>query len=231
MGRETAPAPTAGERRVYRSGKKMPCLHPGCGGDGSASGRSLRPAPRVPASASIRQGSLCSLARLFCPIFRAPGHAYLVAMIEIQSSMPVSSAATPLDKPKRDVFRAMWRGARGRCPSCGQGRLFERYLKVADNCPHCGEALHHQRADDAPPYFTIFVVGHVILPLMLAFEAAFRPEAWVHVLLWGPLTIGLSLLLLPMIKGAVVGLQWANYMHGFDPEAEESALGPLPKVA
>jgi uncharacterized protein (DUF983 family) len=147
-------------------------------------------------------------------------------MIDIETNMPLS-AELPADKPERPVFQAMLRGAVGKCPACGEGRLFERYLKVADSCPHCGEALHHHRADDAPPYFTIFAVGHIILPLMLAVEVAFKPELWVHVLIWGPLTIGLCMGLLGVIKGAVVGLQWALYMHGFDPDGEEHALGPL----
>jgi uncharacterized protein (DUF983 family) len=142
-----------------------------------------------------------------------------MGMIEIQSDLL-------LDKPKRSVFPAMLRGAGGKCPSCGQGRLYGRYLKVADECAQCGEALHHQRADDAPPYFTIVVVGHVILPLVLAVEAALRPAAWVHMLIWGPATIALSLALLPAIKGAIVGLQWALYMHGFDPDDAEHLLAP-----
>lgn len=87
------------------------------------------------------------------------------------------------------------------------------------SCAACGEELHHHRADDAPPYFTIFVVGHVILPIALAVEMALVPSMWVHVALWTPLIIGMSLLLLPPIKGALIGLQWANYMHGFDPNA------------
>jgi len=115
----------------------------------------------------------------------------------------------------------MWRGARGLCPRCGKGRLFERYLKVADQCPHCREALHHHRADDAPPYFTIFAAGHIIVPLMLAFEVAFHPALWAHMLVWVPTTIALCLTLLPVIKGAIVGLQWALYMHGFDPQADD----------
>ena len=149
-------------------------------------------------------------------------------MIEMSSNPPLQDNALAVDKPKRGVFTAMRRGARGRCPSCGQGRLFSRYLKVADHCAHCAEALHHQRADDAPPYFTIFVAGHVIVPLMLAFEVAFTPALWVHMLVWGPATIALCLALLPVIKGAIVGLQWALYMHGFDPQAEDdSDLEPV----
>jgi len=142
-------------------------------------------------------------------------------MIEISSDLPLHDAPLDGDKPKRDVFPAMWRGARGLCPRCGKGRLFERYLKVADQCPHCREALHHHRADDAPPYFTIFLAGHIIVPLMLAFEVAFHPALWVHMLVWVPTTIALCLTLLPVIKGAIVGLQWALYMHGFDPQADD----------
>lgn len=147
----------------------------------------------------------------------------------IPTAQRITATALPAAKPKRGVFQAMLTGARGRCPSCGQGRLFERYLKVADHCPHCGEALHHHRADDAPPYFTIFAVGHIIVPLLLAVEVAYTPDMWVHALLWLPSTLALCLTMLPAIKGAIVGLQWALYMHGFDPdaEAEPGALGPL----
>jgi uncharacterized protein (DUF983 family) len=127
------------------------------------------------------------------------------------------------NKPDRNVFRAMLRGFRGKCPSCGSGRLFTRYLKVTDTCPACGEALHHHRADDAPPYFTIFIAGHILVPLILAFETLAKPPLWLHAAIGAPVTIGLCLALLPMVKGAIVGLQWALYMHGFDPDAPDDA--------
>ncbi len=149
-------------------------------------------------------------------------------MTEISPYAGYSGPPLPLDKPKRAVFSAMLRGARGQCPSCGTGRLFERYLKVADYCPHCSEALHHHRADDAPPYFTILLVGHLVVPLLLTLEIALRPPLWLHALIWVPLTIALCLALLPIIKGAIVGLQWALYMHGFDPDEADSTLAPLP---
>jgi len=145
-------------------------------------------------------------------------------MRELNPVQSSSDAPVQGERPKRDVFPAMWRGARGRCPSCGEGPLFERYLKFADHCPHCGEALHHQRADDAPPYFTILIAGHLIVPLLLYMEAALRPAIWVHMLVWGPASIAVCLLLLPIVKGAIVGLQWANYMHGFDPAEEDTAF-------
>jgi uncharacterized protein (DUF983 family) len=99
--------------------------------------------------------------------------------------------------------------------------MFRRYLKVADQCPSCGEALHHHRADDAPPYFTIAIVGHVVVGLLLAVEIAYRPPLWLHAAIWLPLTVILALILLPPIKGALVGLQWALLMHGFDPEHKD----------
>jgi len=125
---------------------------------------------------------------------------------------------------QRSVFTSMLRGARLKCPSCGAGAMFHRYLKVSDACPQCGDELHHHRADDAPAYFTIVVVGHIVVSLVLAVEMAMRPPLWVHAALWLPLTVILTLVLLPSIKGALVGLQWALRMHGFDPAATEELL-------
>ena len=124
--------------------------------------------------------------------------------------------------PRRSIATSMRRGARLRCPSCGIGRLFRAYLKVADHCPHCREALYHHRADDAPPYITILIVGHVIVPLTLVVERLWQPAYWVHVALWLPLTLVIALTFLPISKGAIVGLQWALYMHGFNPQQEDA---------
>jgi uncharacterized protein (DUF983 family) len=121
-------------------------------------------------------------------------------------------------RERRDTGLSIWRGILGRCPNCGKGHLFRAYLKVADRCESCGEDLHHHRADDAPPYFTMFIVGHVVVGAILATEVAYHPAIWIHMAIWLPLTVILSLWLLPRVKGAVVGLQWATRMHGFDPE-------------
>ena len=123
----------------------------------------------------------------------------------------------------RDKWRAMWRGFRGRCPNCGEGRMFNAYLKVADACDRCGQELHHHRADDAPPYFTILIVGHVVGALLLAVDEI-DPDLpmWIHMIVWPALVIILSAALLPRIKGALVALQWALRMHGFDGETERA---------
>lgn len=116
---------------------------------------------------------------------------------------------------QRPVREAMWRGWCGRCPACGEGRLFARYLSVRPSCPACGEDFTPQRADDGPAYLTILVVGHLLAPLLLWVYPTFRPEPWVLIAIFSSGTIVLSLALLPRFKGAIIGLQWANRMHGF----------------
>ncbi|MCB4768525.1 DUF983 domain-containing protein [Ancylobacter sp. Lp-2] len=124
-------------------------------------------------------------------------------------------------QPHRPVGPAMKNGFRLRCPKCGEGPLFSSYLKVNERCAACGEELWHHRADDAPPYMVITIVGHIIVPSVLAVEIAWHPSQWVHMAVWLPLTLILSLLLLPPVKGALIGYQWALRMHGFDPASEE----------
>ena len=110
----------------------------------------------------------------------------------------------------------MLRGAGLTCPSCGAGHLYWQYLKVSDSCDHCGQELHHHRADDAPPYFTILLVGHIVFPLIFIVERYWEPALWIHFGIWIPLLVLLCLLVLPIVKGTIVGLQSALRMHGFD---------------
>ena len=117
---------------------------------------------------------------------------------------------------QRDIGIAVRRGFLERCPNCGKGRLFRAYLKVVDACPVCSEELYHQRADDAPPYITMLIVGHIVVAGVLAAEEAWpQSPMWLGAIIWIWLTFVLSLLLLPRVKGALVGYQWALRMHGF----------------
>jgi len=115
----------------------------------------------------------------------------------------------------RLVKPAMWRGFRGKCPSCGSGPILRSYLTVRDHCPVCQEDLSHHRADDGPAYLTILIVGHLMAPLLLIVFETWRPEPLVLFTIFAIGTIALSLYLLPRLKGAIVGLQWAKRMHGF----------------
>jgi uncharacterized protein (DUF983 family) len=125
--------------------------------------------------------------------------------------------------PRRPAFRSLRRGFCGRCPACGCGRVFRAFLKVADRCSSCSEALWHHQADDAPAYFVMLIVGHLVVPLVLITEIAWSPPYWLHAAIFLPLTAGLAIGLLQPVKGAIVGWQWAKYMHGFDPNAPSDA--------
>jgi uncharacterized protein (DUF983 family) len=129
---------------------------------------------------------------------------------------------------ERSVGRSIKRGLLNRCPRCGRGRMFTRFLKVADQCPSCGEDLHHHRADDLPPYIVVMIVGHVMLGAFMMTDMIVALSNWQHLAIWIPLTIAATLALMQPVKGGVVGLQWALRMHGFggQDDAPEDALPP-----
>lgn len=143
--------------------------------------------------------------------------------------MTIQISKTSIAEPTpRDSMLAMWRGARLRCPACGEGKLFARFVTVNRACPHCGEELHHHRADDAPAYFTIFIVGHVAVGGVLWAERAYMPSPWMQAAIWLTVAVVMSLWLLPRVKGILVGLQWALRMHGFAGPENEPAVEPEP---
>jgi uncharacterized protein (DUF983 family) len=130
------------------------------------------------------------------------------------------------DDSPRNGAQAMRRGFVGRCPACGRGRLFGRFLKVEATCAACGEAMHHHRADDFPAYATMFLVGHVLIGLMVLVIFESNWPNWLHMMIWPALAVGLTLVLIQPIKGAIVGLQWALRMHGFASTGHHSATDP-----
>lgn len=120
-----------------------------------------------------------------------------------------------MELAKRDLKQAMRRGVCLRCPNCGKGHLMAGYLKVAPGCTNCGQSFANQRADDGPAYFTILIVCHVAGFLLhyLIVRTDLGPLA--TMLITGTATIALALGMLPRIKGAMIGWQWAERMHGF----------------
>src|ERR1700722_17518004 len=130
-------------------------------------------------------------------------------------------------RPPRNAWAALKLGLRGRCPACGKGKILSGYLMVNSCCPVCGEEFFHHRADDFPPYITIFVVGHILGGLMFAVD-----ETWpdlpiqYHFMIWPALCIALSLFLLPKFKSGLIAYQWALRMHGF----ETAHVAPPPDV-
>jgi uncharacterized protein (DUF983 family) len=94
--------------------------------------------------------------------------------------------------------------------------MFRAFLKVADTCPHCGEELHHHRADDFPAYLVIVIVGHILVPIVLLVETEIAPAMWISMTLWPLAALVMALGLLQPVKGAVVAIQWYGGMHGFE---------------
>ena len=127
---------------------------------------------------------------------------------------------------KRDLWTAMKRGFRCRCPRCGEGKLFRAFLKIDDHCATCGLDYTPHRADDLPAYLVIIIVGHIVVPVVLWVETNYAPAIWLQMSIYLPFTLLSSLLLLQPVKGAVVGLQWALRMHVFD----ENPASEIPPV-
>lgn len=119
-----------------------------------------------------------------------------------------------IDTP-RDTKLAIKRGLRLKCPRCGEGALFYRYLKVQPECPCCGLDLTPQRADDGPAYLVILVVCHLAGFMMAVLWETFRMEPIVMASVMSVFVTIAALALLPSAKGFFVAVQWANRMHGF----------------
>lgn len=142
--------------------------------------------------------------------------------------MPETNPATTF--VPAPFWTAVKRGLGNHCPYCGVGRVFAGYLKLVPECSHCHAPLGRLRADDAPPYFTIFLVGHVLVPPVFWIEKAYEPPMWLHMVVWLPLFTILCMLLLRPIKGGVVG--WMSTLgmdQGADEQANEQAV-PLRAV-
>lgn len=127
-----------------------------------------------------------------------------------------------LDEPHRDTWQAAKRGLRMRCPNCGKGKLLAGYLKPAAGCSECGEPTGEIRADDAPAWATVLLVGHIVSPLFFLFATQDPAMGMVAFFAIAVLVLGLTFLLLPRMKGLFVGLIWATRAGEVTPEAEQT---------
>lgn len=101
-------------------------------------------------------------------------------------------------------------GLAGKCPRCGQGKLFAGYLRVAPKCESCGLDLAFADSADGPAVFLMFIVGFIVVGGALWLEFSYEPPFWIHVIIWPTLTATLSLILLRPLKGVMIALQYAN---------------------
>lgn len=101
-------------------------------------------------------------------------------------------------------------GALGRCPRCGEGRLFASYLKYADQCSACGADFRIADAGDGPAVFVIFAVGAIVVPFLFILQFGLDLPGWLSITLTAIATVALCLALLPPFKGALFALQWKH---------------------
>jgi uncharacterized protein (DUF983 family) len=101
-------------------------------------------------------------------------------------------------------------GVAGRCPNCGEGHLFDGFLKVAPVCEACGYDFSKADSGDGPAVFVILIAGFLVAFGALITEVAFHPPVWVHLIVWLPLTLIISLLLMRPLKGVMLAAQFMN---------------------
>jgi uncharacterized protein (DUF983 family) len=103
---------------------------------------------------------------------------------------------------------AISRGLRGRCPQCGEGRLFSGFLGLRPRCDKCGLDFDFADAGDGPAIFVILIGGFIVVFAALIVEVLYRPPFWLHAALWLPLILLVTLLPLRLIKGLLIDLQF-----------------------
>ncbi len=109
--------------------------------------------------------------------------------------------------PRPPLFRA---GLACKCPRCGRGPLYSGFLTVAERCSVCGLDLQKADSGDGPAVFIIFILGFLVVPLALLFEAKVAPPMWLHVAIWPALILGTALGLLRPVKGVLIALQYRH---------------------
>ncbi len=108
------------------------------------------------------------------------------------------------------IVVAIRNGIRGRCPRCGKGPLFSKYLRLADKCAACGADFSMADVGDGATVFVILIVGALVVPVAFVMQMAFHWAPWASAALAGALTVVFSLLLLPIAKGVLFTLQWTH---------------------
>ena len=144
------------------------------------------------------------------------------------ASLPASALPQTLPQTLR---AALLRGIAGKCPRCGQAKLFAKFLKPVAECPRCHQDWSLHRADDMPPYISILITGHVLVPLIIYFAAVADISMGQALAICLTLAAVLMISLLQPAKGGTIALQWWHGMHGFIPSGHEEAERALPPAS
>ncbi|MEL7545721.1 MAG: DUF983 domain-containing protein [Pseudomonadota bacterium] len=118
----------------------------------------------------------------------------------------------------------LWAGVRCRCPNCGEGALLKGLSEIVDHCDVCSADFSNQDSGDGPAFFVMFLVAILVTPFVLVLQIALEPPGWVQILVWSPIVIGLSFILLRPFKSILFALQWrhkaeeARWVENEDPD-------------
>ena len=137
-------------------------------------------------------------------------------------------APNPQPALPASLSAAILRGIIGKCPRCGEARLFRAFLKPIAHCPACQQDWTPQRADDMPPYISILITGHVLVPVIIYFAAVATIPMWQAMVICLALAAIMMIGLLQPAKGAVIALQWWHGMHGFKPSGKAECQPVVP---
>ena len=118
------------------------------------------------------------------------------------------SLLSKLSIAMRSIPAVLVSGLLKKCPNCGKGNLYSKYLKFYSHCSICGEEFHSYRTDDFGPWLSIIISGHIIVPLVLSMEQNFKIDLWIQALIWIPITIAVVLFLLPISKSICLSILW-----------------------
>ena len=108
-------------------------------------------------------------------------------------------------------------GLAGRCPACGQGRLFDGFLDVVERCNTCGADLREQDSGDGPVAFITLLAGAVVVIAALVVEVKYAWPIWLHMVVWLPLSAALCVGLMRPLKGLLIALQYRHRRSDFEP--------------
>lgn len=137
---------------------------------------------------------------------------------------PPQPSSPPFNLPTSGL-NAVVRGLKNRCPSCGETRLFARFLKPIAQCAACKQDWTPQQADDFPAYVSILLTGHLMAPLIIALVSYANLPMWVLMTVIMALATGMMIVMLQPAKGAIIATQWWLGMHGFVKAARPAAAG------
>lgn len=135
---------------------------------------------------------------------------------------------SPTKRPDlpQSLSAAIVRGIKCQCPRCGEAKLFRAFLKPVSHCPDCHQDWTHQRADDFPPYISIFITGHLMAGPIIWFGSESTLPLWAALAICLTLSAALMIALLQPAKGATIALQWWHGMHGFEPSGHQEVSAP-----